>query len=67
MSQSRTSRRSELAPCVLPTALLPTTRLVVAPSLITCLTDCSLGTLTDLEGLTPRDRLIQLPVLCGLI
>jgi len=61
MSYSRTSRRGDLAPCVLPTALLPTTRLVVAP------TDCLLGTLTDLEGLTPRDRLIQLPALCGLI
>jgi len=67
MTQSRTSPRGDLVPCVLPTALLPTTRLVVALSQITCLTDCSLGTLTDLAGLTPRDRVIQMPALCGLI
>jgi len=69
MSQSRTSRRSDLAPCRLPTALLPTTRLVAAP-MFTWLTDCTLtylGIFTYLDGLTPRDRLIQLPVHRGFL
>jgi len=36
MSQSRTSRRSDLAPCRLPTELLPTTWLVVLDLVFTC-------------------------------
>jgi len=48
-------------------AASPPTRLAVAPLCIIWLFDCSLWYLVDLDGLTSCDRLIQLPVHCGLI